>query len=412
MGLGIVDFYALLVVIASFGVFRLCGGALNFFNPAALFFLFHLVLLGVGSWYRGLYAGVVWVSDGLVFIVYTSLLLYSLGCLCVTLILRERFNRVAKYCCLVESYSRPWPMHSVFRLGIVLVPAAIALGYSLHVGGVVWNQSEIDDLRVEVRKGVGWIALLGIASAFVGVLLYVFSRKTIGWLEAILVLLLFSVCASAYGNRAPAADVFLAGFFSVLFVKYKRVPILPMAIAGSGLFLLVMAAGLYRQGFDLSVDGVLLQVLWRPFVNFQNFQLIYDAFPQKIPYQYGNGYLIDLAVLMPGYQPNYSTWLKDALGLTFTGGGVNQTYLGEFYSNFSLLPALCISFFLGAAFQLCYIALRSAAAGPHIMLIVAFSLKGMVSSGLVSPLMYYLLPLCFVYFLYTQRLFGVLLAKA
>lgn len=73
MGLGLVDVYALLVLLLCFGFFRLCGGTLNFFNPASLFFLFHVILFGAGSWYRWLYEGRVWVSDEAVFIVYSSL---------------------------------------------------------------------------------------------------------------------------------------------------------------------------------------------------------------------------------------------------------------------------------------------------------------------------------------------------
>lgn len=410
MGLGLVDVYALLVLLLCFGFFRLCGGTLNFFNPASLFFLFHVILFGAGSWYRWLYEGRVWVSDEAVFIVYSSLMLYVLGAFSVATVLFSSapslsLPRLLARAPVVE-------LSPLSCLMVVMLPVLISLFYSLYIGGLVWLQSDIDDLRVEVRKGIGWLALLGIASAFLGTLFYLFSRRTIGWLEGFFVVALLSACAASYGNRAPGAEVFIAGIFSLLILKSGRLPVFRLFVVGGLAFLLVVMVGLYRQGFEMSFYGILQQGLWRPFVNFQNFQILYDAFPSSIPFQMGNGYLIDLAVLMPGYQPNYSVWLKDMLRMEFTGGGINQTYLGEFYSNFSLLPALLCSFLLGAIFQLLYCLMCLLRFSPQLMLVVSFSLKGMVSSGLMSPLLYSFIPFVLLYWMYRLVLGGVVYEKA
>ena len=281
---------------------------------------------------------------------------------------------------------------------MLLIPLALAAGYSLHIGGLVWLQEEgIDDLRVELRKGSGWVALLGIAVAFVGTVMLLCSRHVGSWLRGCLTILLLGGCAVSYGNRAPGADVLVAGLFSLWVMKYRKVPLLGLVGCAGLLIVLVAVAGLYRQGFEISSQGVMQQILWRPFVNFQNFQILYDAFPSQISFQMGNGYLIDLSVIMPGYQPNYSTWLKDALEMEFTGGGLNQTYLGELYSNFSLLPALLGSFILGAMLQLLYGLMGMLRSSLQLMLIMSFSLKSIVSSGLVSPLIYMLAPYLLVY---------------
>jgi oligosaccharide repeat unit polymerase len=404
MGLGIVDLYAFLVLLFAWGLFRFCGGLLNFFNPASLFLLFHILLFGLGSWYRGLYAGRVWVSDEVVFIVYSSLLLYVLGAFFIAALLYSSAPSFDIY--RVMQRARGFGLNRFGRFLVVVVPVSVSLIYACHVGGLIWLQSGIDDFRIEARKGVGWLALLGIASAFVGVLFYVFSHRTIGWLKGMLVIALLAACAMSYGNRAPGAEVFIVGAFGLFIVKYGRLSVLRLAAVGGVAFLVVVAAGLYRQGFDLSLYGILLQGLWRPFVNFQNFQIIYDAFPSVIPFQMGEGYLIDLSVLMPGYQPNYSAWLKDVLRMEFTGGGINQTYLGEFYSNFSLVPALCFSFLLGSILQLLYCLMGLMRCTPQLMLIVAFSLKAMVSSGLISPLLYSLIPFLLMYLIYRFLLGG------
>lgn len=397
--LGWVDFFAVMVFVFSFFVMRKAGGVLNFFNPACMFIIFHVGLLGVAGWYRGLYSYAIVVTDEVLYVVYLSLFVFSCGVLFAVKFSRARYIG-CRYIGSISERFRPYSGGVLFRLGVLAVPIIIALAYSWLAGGFIWQSSGGDDFRVEVRKGVGWMALLGIAAAFVGVLLYIYSKKRISLLEGGVVVLIFSACAASYGNRAPGADVFLAGFFSLLFVRYGRIPAVTLVVAGFCLFVLVMSLGLYRQGLDFSLVGILMQVLWRPFVNFQNFQLLYDAFPSLIPFQYGYGYVIDASVLLPGYQPNYSTWLKDALGMEFSGGGINQTYIGEFYTNFSLVPALFVSFLLGAVFQYLYHWMCIVSAGPVVMLMVSFSLKGLVSSGLVSPVLYYLIPFFVVYVCY------------
>lgn len=407
MGLGVVDLYAFIVLLLSFGILYLSGGVLNFFNPASLFFLFHVLLFSLGSWYRWFYEGRVWVSDDVVFIVYTSLLLYALGVFSVAAVMSPppNLSRV-----LVNT--RAVELGNLGCLMVLIVPVLISLVYSQHVGGIVWAQSNIDNLRVNVRQGIGWLALLGIASAFVGVLFYTFSRRKISWLGGGVVILILSSCAASYGNRAPGADVFIAGIFSLFIVKTGRLPVLRILIFVSIAFLVVVMAGLYRQGFDISLSGILVQSLWRPFVNFQNFQILYDAFPLMIPYQWGNGYLIDLSVLMPGYQVNYSTWLKEMLQMDFSGGGINQTYLGEFFTNFSLIPALFCSFLLGASLQLLYCLMCTMRCSLQLMLIVAFSFKSIVSSGVMSPLLYSLIPFILIYLVYRVVLGVAIYEKA
>jgi hypothetical protein len=397
--LGWIDFFAFIVFVFSFFVMKRAGGVLNFFNPACMFIIFHVGLLGVAGWYRELYSYAIVVADEVLYVIYVSLFLFSCGVLFAVKFPRARYAGYGH----IDSISEGFRLYSggaLFRLGVLAVPIVISLYYSWLAGGFVWQNAGGDDFRVEVRKGVGWIALLGIAAAFVGVLLYIYSKKRISLFEGGVVVLVLSVCAASYGNRAPGADVFLAGFFSLLIVRYGRIPAVTLVVVGFCLFVLVMSLGLYRQGLDFSLMGVLMQVLWRPFVNFQNFQLLYDAFPSLIPFQYGYGYIIDASVLLPGYQLNYSTWLKDALGMEFSGGGINQTYIGEFYTNFSLVPALFASFLLGAFFQFLYRWMCVVRASPAVMLIVSFSLKGLVSSGLVSPVLYCLIPFFVLYFFY------------
>jgi hypothetical protein len=107
---------------------------------------------------------------------------------------------------------------------------------------------------------------------------------------------------------------------------------------------------------------------------------------------------------MPGYQPNYSTWLKTEMGLEFPGGGVNKTYIGEAYSNFGILFSLMLAYVLGATFQFIYYAMLKYKAGAVVALLVSISLKSIISSGIVTPIIYQLIPFIFTYLFYRTML--------
>ena len=82
-----------------------------------------------------------------------------------------------------------------------------------------------------------------------------------------------------------------------------------------------------------------------------NLTYIFKKFPSEIEFQHGQTFLINLKLLMPGPDIDFTLWLKEALGLEFFGGGVTPTILGELYINFGYCGIYAGMFALGAVFS-------------------------------------------------------------
>ncbi len=78
-----------------------------------------------------------------------------------------------------------------------------------------------------------------------------------------------------------------------------------------------------------------------------NFNYIYKTFPEKIPFQKGYSFLINLKMLLPGEDPDFTLWLKDLIGISFSGGGITPTILGEGYLNYGFIGSILEIFFIG-----------------------------------------------------------------
>lgn len=64
-------------------------------------------------------------------------------------------------------------------------------------------------------------------------------------------------------------------------------------------------------------------------------------------YTDGYTYLINLIMLLPGPDPDFTLWLKEQIGISFAGGGVTPTVVGEFYINFGVLGMYIGMFLMG-----------------------------------------------------------------
>ena len=83
------------------------------------------------------------------------------------------------------------------------------------------------------------------------------------------------------------------------------------------------------------------------YVNDINLNYVFSTFPKKVEFQHGYTYLINILMLKPGPDLDFTLWLKEQIGITFNGGGVTPTILGEFYMNFGNLSMYIGMFFLG-----------------------------------------------------------------
>lgn len=379
---------------------------LNLFDLISYFSLTHIVLFFIGAFYRSFYEWSVPISDSSLILICISMLSFACGASIQSIIGSSvsifRFQKTSQRTEFNNNFD---PYYLISALLLYFIGLVGVFVFILKNGGIIWFRSDFDDYRIAARAGIGWLVIISITfitySSIALFTKYLFCRNLI---FALFYAISGTLLVIQFGNRAPALEIIVACAFIYCWHKWQRIPILLLVGGGLSVLFLLGALQIYRQGIEATLLMLGLQTMWRPFVNIQNFDLIYKSVPSIIPYQNGNSLLMDLAVLAPGYQPNFGTWLKDALGLDFTGGSVTVTYLGEFYANFGYLGSVFCSFTLGFILSLISNKLKRFYFVPSyypLLFGIAISAKAIVSSGLTSPILYLLIP-----YLLTQCFFN------
>ena len=78
-----------------------------------------------------------------------------------------------------------------------------------------------------------------------------------------------------------------------------------------------------------------------------NLSYIKKVFPMQLDFQYGYTFLINIQMLMPGPDVDFTIWLKEQIGLNFAGGGVTPTLVGEGYINGGYIGVFIWLFIIG-----------------------------------------------------------------
>lgn len=116
------------------------------------------------------------------------------------------------------------------------------------------------------------------------------------------------------------------------------------------MFVLAMVYEIYRAGMSFSTSVLLNRVTSRFDVCMWNYNFVVATFPDKMPFQHGYTNMIDLLMLLPGPGQDFSLWLKDAVGMTYDGGGLVTFIQGSFYIDFGI-PGIIVGMTLLGMFK-------------------------------------------------------------
>lgn len=387
-------------------IFKYCN-AKDLFNPAVFFLLIHYVFLFVALIWTKNYEIVkgVYISDKTAYYVIYSMTITTLIVAFNNRIRNKKLSQKNKVYTVFNEWNLILTNH--IRSAWILYIAGISfwLFFIFKAGQIPIFSSEIENFRVQAREGMGYITILSITFITYSGLYLTISSKNI--LKTVCLLVISSFLLLSFGNRAPMFN-FLLFYLIILCIKHNikvnLTKILPIAITG---YLLLVLLGAYRMNVDADLsERFILTLGWRPFVGLQNLDTILNYFNDFL---YGKGYWIDLYVLAPGYQPNLGTWIKDMLQLEFDGGSVTISYLGDGFINFGIIglilypiifPVLYIK--LNNFFRRIYLKENKIHLGHAILYInIAIGLAGAVTSGILSPVLYGIIPILLVYKLHT-----------
>lgn len=113
------------------------------------------------------------------------------------------------------------------------------------------------------------------------------------------------------------------------------------------LFVLAMGFEIIRSGSVFSTSSLMQRFLSRFDCCMWNYNYVVTTFPHYMPFQHGYTNIIDLIMLLPGPGQDFSLWLKDAVGITYDGGGFVTFIQGSFYIDFGIPGMIIGMFFLG-----------------------------------------------------------------
>ncbi|MDQ3691562.1 MAG: hypothetical protein M3406_16325 [Chloroflexota bacterium] len=305
-------------------------------------------------------------------------------------------------------YDRIQPQRGLSSLELGLLGGTLIVGLLsilllvALVGGIPVLMPDAEQARVDERAGLGYLFISAIwlmALPTVALVSHARIRGSGSWiLAATLVAVVATVAMAVIGNRGPPI-IMLIGAAFVAVVACGALPRWRTLVLIGGAALVVLAVTVVlRTGEDLTLAAVWNRIEWQMYVNPSNFQRLVDFIPEQVGYLLGYGYLIDLAVLLPGPQINFSTWLKEAMGLEFAGGGITISLLGELYANWGpviavIAPAVVA---IGLSMVRGVLSVRTPLDGAFVILL-SLSLGGIMQSGIVSPLLYSVLPLTGLY---------------
>lgn len=153
------------------------------------------------------------------------------------------------------------------------------------------------------------------------------------------------ICYLIQGTRTPILKIIILMILIYNFRRnIKNSTVVLIAILGILLLIGMQIIRGQRSNETIGFSKSLLNTLQNGSVNLQYLQ---NAFPEREPYQNGYTYLINLIMLLPGEDIDFTLWLKDKLNLDFVGGGVTPTIIGESYINFGNIGAYIILFLVG-----------------------------------------------------------------
>ncbi len=189
----------------------------------------------------------------------------------------------------------------------------------------------INEGRLSAASGNGF--LLYLLKLHIMIIPMMYEEYQKGKIHKILFIFLFlfaSIQLLVTGFRTPLASMLL--IIIIINIYNAKINIKKALSLMVLLFFAFLLYGAYRNYADIS--SIYKMIRNHMFADAQNLNRVFLTFPNKIKYQHGYTYIINLIMLKPGPDMDYTLWVKQALQMSFSGGGVTPTILGEFYMNF------------------------------------------------------------------------------
>ncbi|WP_326511605.1 oligosaccharide repeat unit polymerase [Clostridium intestinale] len=333
--------------------------------------------------------------------VYTSSMYYLINCFIIYIFISVLISNknIMKYLQLKDVLKNIETSNRYRKY--IFIGISIIIIYFISIKTIPLLGENSDDLRVESLKGKGFIVLLGygfLVNSIIFDFLYVLKREDKIYFIKSLVLYLFAfLVLMGTGYRGISFKIILILISILLMYKYKKLPIFKLSILIMILLSSVAIMGYYRSSniVSFNLEAIYKVTIWRFFVNIYNFQNI-SNFVDVIGFINGKTYVLDILTLLPGHQISSSYYMKDILGLSFSGGGITPTLFGEALINFGyefgLIIVLVVSVIISiTSLYLCK-NMNKSISSLQMLIVISFSLDPIIGSGIMPTILNSLIP--------------------
>ncbi len=325
----------------------------NLLNPFVFFYLYQTIFCFIALSYADIYP--IEIKPDLKYLLICAYILTFVG----GITSRYLFQRAGiNYIKFNDLTITSQPSKSFIWSGMIIFFTAIIIFFyfTYKTGGIIVIGDEIENARIDRRKGTGMVTLLFISFFLYGYLIVLLNSRISKTIKGLL-FLIAALALLSFGSRAPMIKLLLASFMLIGVLNRNKYSLKKFFIIGVIILSLIIVLGAFRtnlkDGVDF-LDVVLARMGWRPFVNIQNLQRILDFFPTQHDFLYGQSYLIELNIFLPGHNPNFGTYLKELMNWKFDGGSITPTFLGIGYINFGTAAFYLYPFIFGFMFNSIY----------------------------------------------------------
>lgn len=213
---------------------------------------------------------------------------------------------------------------------------------------------DLNGNRIEAQSGMGAILYISQLPILIVPMIYDLydwgrkhGRSLITGVEMLFYIGLSSVLLLLSGFRAPVLTMYIC--LAILYIHKNRISSKKILLVGVVFIVIIETMGMMRSSMsgEETNETFLLSLGKSLIVNDLNLSYIFRVFPENTPFQYGYTYLLNLIMLKPGPDLDFTMWLKETLNIEFSGGGVTPTIVGEFYINFGTVGIYVGMFLLG-----------------------------------------------------------------
>ena len=195
----------------------------------------------------------------------------------------------------------------------------------------------IENTRVTAMQGNGILVYLSWLGIIANCMYFELVLKKKGKLRFFIITSAISIMLSLILGYRSRLIIYVL-IILIMYNKVKKIKnFYVIVIAIMGVIGVALLGILRSQVSNIENNSLFKEILIILDTGSTNIQYMFNYFPEKVPFQYGYTFLINVLMLLPGPDVDFTLWLKEKINIDFAGGGITPTILGEFYINFGYI---------------------------------------------------------------------------